>query len=334
MLIYYRFILLLVFSLFFSIQLIEAISLFGFQVGESSCEALDNKVQGVCRANQCKNDEKNFIDSKNCTGTKTLCCIKQKELKKELKKELNIAKEEYETALQKKKESLEYKTAQDQLKNNKYSACRVMELEDKQNQKIEKLNQDIKDPKVNKSQREEIQKKIKEEKLIKNNISKFDIPESERSTESQKILDCIVGKDSELEKKYEKYQDLATQNKILQSGLNALKVSEYANRTKSFQVTKHLCYGEECNYQVDNFYEEETNIFSKIIWLLTRLIPTISILILIIGGYFLITAHGEDQQIEKGKTIVFYALIGLILSYSSVIIIQLIVGLIFKAASI
>lgn len=48
---------------------------------------------------------------------------------------------------------------------------------------------------------------------------------------------------------------------------------------------------------------------------------SIAIILIIVGGFMFLTARGESSQIDKGKEIITYAIIGLVVAFLSYIIV-------------
>lgn len=61
--------------------------------------------------------------------------------------------------------------------------------------------------------------------------------------------------------------------------------------------------------------------------LLARIVSIFALIVFIIGTFFLITANGEENQIEKGKNAITYSLIGIIVVLLSYTIVRLVQGL-------
>ena len=70
-----------------------------------------------------------------------------------------------------------------------------------------------------------------------------------------------------------------------------------------------------------------TNIFN---FFLVTIIPPIATLLLVVGGFIMLTAGGNPQSISKGRTILTAVVIGLIIVYASWIF----VNTIFQALGI
>lgn len=81
----------------------------------------------------------------------------------------------------------------------------------------------------------------------------------------------------------------------------------------------------------DSKYEEGTklnlkNILSRVGTLLLIVIPMLAVLFIVVGGIMMATASmgGKDSQFSKGKTIITFNIIALVLSLTSYSIMQLI----------
>lgn len=59
------------------------------------------------------------------------------------------------------------------------------------------------------------------------------------------------------------------------------------------------------------------------------LIGGVSMLFIIIGGYVILTSRGNPQQLNVGKSYIFYAILGLLLAIFGYVFIQVIVVDIF-----
>jgi len=79
--------------------------------------------------------------------------------------------------------------------------------------------------------------------------------------------------------------------------------------------------------------EDETNILNKVLKLLTQVLGTFAVLMLIIGAYYMITSQGDESQLQKGKNIFFYTVIGLLIAFTSYIAVQFVISLIFTTTA-
>ena len=81
--------------------------------------------------------------------------------------------------------------------------------------------------------------------------------------------------------------------------------------------------------QGDSFLKKEeqapiVNLILEIINIMAKVIAPIAVIAFIIGGYFLMTAAGDENQIERGKDIFLSAIIGLILVFMSYTIVRVV----------
>ena len=110
------------------------------------------------------------------------------------------------------------------------------------------------------------------------------------------------------------------------SGASTTKQEEGAAKppsTESFNVKKYLSSGEEGEgkeKQEQSYLNSKNPIASFIVQIVNFLMLTIgsfSFLAVIVGGITLLTSHGNDTQVTKGKDILKYAITGLVVSLSA-----------------
>lgn len=70
-------------------------------------------------------------------------------------------------------------------------------------------------------------------------------------------------------------------------------------------------------------------ILIKAIDLLTKIIASIALIIFIIGALLTVTSEGKEDRLEKGKTAMLYAIIGLIVAFFSFIIVTFVQSVLF-----
>jgi hypothetical protein len=71
-------------------------------------------------------------------------------------------------------------------------------------------------------------------------------------------------------------------------------------------------------------------VLARIINLLARLFGTVAVLMFVIGAFFLITSQGDDNQLQKGKTIVLYTILGLLIGFTAYMIVQFVINILFQ----
>jgi hypothetical protein len=106
------------------------------------------------------------------------------------------------------------------------------------------------------------------------------------------------------------------------SSMSSFNVKNYltVNSNRQEQVQKYLC--EDCNpvaiflIQVANF--------------LAMTIGSVCFLAIIIGGFFILTSAGNETNMNKGKEIITYAVIGLVISLSAYFIVAFVQSILFE----
>lgn len=73
-------------------------------------------------------------------------------------------------------------------------------------------------------------------------------------------------------------------------------------------------------------FDSALDILEAAIYWMLGFVAIIAVLFLIIGGYYYVTAHGDEGQTEKGKKIVIGAVIGLIIIVASYTIVATILN--------
>jgi len=56
------------------------------------------------------------------------------------------------------------------------------------------------------------------------------------------------------------------------------------------------------------------------------LVAALALAMIVYGGFLYITAHGETQQVEKAKTVIIYAVIGIVVIGLAAAVINFVVG--------
>ena len=103
------------------------------------------------------------------------------------------------------------------------------------------------------------------------------------------------------------------------------------DETSYFDLTTSLQVGQEGSLSL-NATNDDRNLLYKIIKLMITVMGTLAVLFYIIAAYFMMTSQGDENQIQKGKTIFLYTTLGVILAFLSYIIIQFGLNIIFKTA--
>jgi hypothetical protein len=86
-------------------------------------------------------------------------------------------------------------------------------------------------------------------------------------------------------------------------------------KCKSFQKMEY--FNQEDGSEISPVME----VFLRIIDMLVTVVGSVSVLIFVIGGLILATASGNEQQLQKGKEIFKYAILGLLVTFLSFIVV-------------
>lgn len=99
------------------------------------------------------------------------------------------------------------------------------------------------------------------------------------------------------------------------------------NVRNTLNIDEEIVDEQENTAQIQSYFTdtENTPIFSFILSIINfaiKMIGSIAVLIVIIGGFILVLSRGNDSMIEKGKDTIKYAIIGLAISFMSYIIVM------------
>lgn len=113
----------------------------------------------------------------------------------------------------------------------------------------------------------------------------------------------------------------------------AVDLSALNADTGFFDVREHLQTdgGNEANMTL-NATDDPNNLLYKIIKLMITVMGTLAVLFYIIAAYFMMTSQGDENQIQKGKTIFLYTTLGVVLAFLSYILVQFGLNIIFQTA--
>ena len=70
---------------------------------------------------------------------------------------------------------------------------------------------------------------------------------------------------------------------------------------------------------------------TELIELLTRVIASFALLFIIIGGIVMMVSHGNSQMQTRGKQILLYSVIGLVVAFTSLLLVTFVQSLFFTA---
>ncbi len=85
----------------------------------------------------------------------------------------------------------------------------------------------------------------------------------------------------------------------------------------------------ESNLVIDDS-ESTNNLINRAIIFIARVVGTLGVFTLVIGGYFMVVNMGDDTRISRGKNILLYTSIGLIVTFLSYVIVQYVLSVIYS----
>ncbi|MCB9809369.1 TrbC/VirB2 family protein [Candidatus Peribacteria bacterium] len=143
--------------------------------------------------------------------------------------------------------------------------------------------------------------------------------------------------EAERQQIYSAIDALEAQKDILRKQQRTLITSQLAvalgyDKSKSL-VTNNICVlqpdSDACTEfrlfkEIDDVQDKE-NILNRLLNFMLRVIPTLGVLLLVIGGYAYI--FGDK---EKGKSIIMYTVVGLVIAFLSYVIVQYILSFLFR----
>lgn len=106
-------------------------------------------------------------------------------------------------------------------------------------------------------------------------------------------------------------------------------ITGIADSSQGFNPDEFLSVGNESRLELDPSSTDESNLVNRILRYLVMIISTFAILMLILGGYFMVTSQGDENRLQKGKNIFFYSVIGILVGFSSYAIVQFVLAVLF-----
>lgn len=76
--------------------------------------------------------------------------------------------------------------------------------------------------------------------------------------------------------------------------------------------------------------QDDNNLLDKIIKLISQILGTFGIIMLLVGAIYMIVSQGDENQLQKGKQILIYTMLGLLLGFMSYTVVQLVLDFIIR----
>ncbi len=143
----------------------------------------------------------------------------------------------------------------------------------------------------------------------------------------------IANKKEDIATEEQKIEDFEKSLNCANKIANDTRVAYVGETTGSFDIGLLRASDTSQEHLIDivDDVEGETNILNKVLKLLTQVLGTFAVLMLIIGAYYMITSQGDESQLQKGKNIFFYTVVGILIAFSSFILVQFVISVIFTS---
>lgn len=113
-----------------------------------------------------------------------------------------------------------------------------------------------------------------------------------------------------------------------------IEIGTTLNDSESFDVGDLLTAGEGENTQSQSYFEEDESppvflFILDVINFITRIIGTLAMVLIILGGLMMIVSEGDENRLQKGKGILEAAIVGLIIALASYVIVRFVQSLFY-----
>ena len=107
------------------------------------------------------------------------------------------------------------------------------------------------------------------------------------------------------------------------------KLDELASDSGTFDISL-VTVGGEGSLTLDSTSSSDNNLIQRILGYMITLSGTFGVLMLIVGGFFMVTSEGDDNRLQKGKNIFLYTILGIVVIFVSYIIVQFVISVLFS----
>jgi len=77
-------------------------------------------------------------------------------------------------------------------------------------------------------------------------------------------------------------------------------------------------------------FDDAKEFLGKVIDLLVKMVGLVALVFLVIGGFRLVAAAGNDNEIQKAKTMITYSIIGLVVTLLAYLIVAFVQGILYR----
>ena len=109
-------------------------------------------------------------------------------------------------------------------------------------------------------------------------------------------------------------------------------LSELGKNTSSFDLSNlNVGYmGNEHLLEISSDKNSDRNILNRLITVLITTIGTFAVLMLVIAAFMMIGSEGDQNRLQKGKNIFLYTIIGLVVAFTSYMLVQFVLSILFN----
>lgn len=107
-------------------------------------------------------------------------------------------------------------------------------------------------------------------------------------------------------------------------------MKKLAGDSESFDTQEFLTVEGASRLNLDSETPSDENLIQRILSYLITISGTFGVLMLIVGGFFMVTSEGDDNRLQKGKNIFLYTILGLVMIFVSYIVVQFVISLLFS----
>lgn len=128
--------------------------------------------------------------------------------------------------------------------------------------------------------------------------------------------------------KARRIEQAAAEEKRVESAKEAIR--SLTAKTSQFDLGTYTSVGNESklNLSGEGGANDDKNVISRVIFLIASIVGTLAILLYVIAAYYLIFSMGDENTFNKGKTIVEYTTIGLVIVFAAYMIIQFAISIV------
>ena len=124
-------------------------------------------------------------------------------------------------------------------------------------------------------------------------------------------------------------KELANANSAVTKAKNKAALEKLSSESGSFD-TGIISLGNSQSGHLDATSSDDQNIIQRLLQYLITIAGTFGVLMMIVGGFFMVTSEGDDNRLQKGKNIFLYTILGIVVIFVSYIIVQFVISVLLS----